>query len=164
MQPWRLEPAGGIVAHREQHRHRLRAEPSSDEQHRLRRRGIDPLEVVDDAQKRAVLGRLREQAESRQTQQQTILHALLTHSQSAPQGGGLRAGQTIDQRVQRAQQLLQAGEGEVVLGLRPRAAKRSQARAPRRVIEHRGLPDPGLAADHQRSARAGARIIEQALD
>ena len=51
---------------------RLRQQAAGDERERQRRRVIQPLRVVDDAQQRTLLGRLRDQAQHRQPDQEPI--------------------------------------------------------------------------------------------
>ena len=62
------------LARREQHYHRLRQQPARDERQRSGGGFVQPLRVVDHAQKRALLGRLRQQAEHRQADEEPIRH------------------------------------------------------------------------------------------
>ena len=60
---------------------------------------------------------------------------------------------------------MQRGEGELGLGLDPAPAQHPHlARLLDRVLEQRGLPDAGLAADHQRAAARGPCRGDQTLD
>ena len=58
----------------EQHHHRLRQHPPRHERQRLRRRLVQPLRIVNDAQKRPLLRHLRQQAQHRQTNQEPVGH------------------------------------------------------------------------------------------
>ena len=51
---------------------RLRQQATGDEGERQRRRLVEPLRVVDDAQQRPIVGRLREQAQDRQAHEEPV--------------------------------------------------------------------------------------------
>ena len=60
-----VEAALLAVPSREQHDDALGVEPARDEQQGARRRGVEPLRVVDEAQHRPLLGKLGQQREAR---------------------------------------------------------------------------------------------------
>ena len=57
---------------RDHHQHRPRSEPARHERHRLRRGLVQPLRVIDHADQRPVGGRLGQQVQHRQADQETV--------------------------------------------------------------------------------------------
>ena len=131
---------------------------------RLRRRPIEPLCIVDDADERLLLGHLRQQAQHCQTDQK----AVRCISRAEPERGTQRIALRPRQRVEPIQhlpaQLMQAGERKLHFGLdtcsrarrdtlRPargripttRFCRRRPRRAPRAL--HSGPPARPRAAD-----------------
>jgi len=85
--------------------------------------------------------------------------------QGAGQCRGLRGGEPGAQVEHRSAQLGQRGEREVRLGLQRAASEHGHALRTRdRSAQQRGLPDPGLAADHERVAPALPSGVESAPD
>ena len=107
------------------------------------------------AQQRAVPGRLGEQVERRQAEQQAILHALAAQPERAP-AARRPAGRAVGRPESRSGRSSCSRPAKVRSCSDSMPAQRSvsKARALGRVLEQGGLSDPGLAADHQRRARA----------
>jgi hypothetical protein len=158
-------PARPGSAAREQHHDALGAEPPCGTAQRLQRRFVEPLEVVDHAQNGLRLGGQREQAEQRGADGQPRLRCGLLELQRARERRGLRGRQPLAQRERRLAQLRHPGERQLHLGLETaRAQHRHPLGALDRDQQQRGLADPGLAAEQEHAAAAGARGLERALD
>ena len=135
----------------EQHRHRLRLQPPRHEPQHLRRRAIQPLDIVHHAQHRALVRGLRQQAQHRKADEEPIRDRSRSQPERGRQRIALRAGKPIEPIQDRPTQLMQRRERELDLRLEPDRAQDPQIRCrPDRVLEQRRLPDPRLAGDHQR--------------
>ena len=152
---------------REQHRHALGAEPARGEPQRLERRLVEPLQVVDHAHDRPLLGRQREQAEQRRADRQPRLRS-----------GRLELQGTGERRRLRRAAAGRAGRAPAGTARpAPRTAAAASASSPRtrstvmpsgaleRGEQQGGLADPGLAAAAT-SACAAARAggVQRAPD
>jgi len=127
------ELAGGAVADREHAHHPLGLQPPGGEPQRVSRRPVQPLGLVDQAQHRPPIGRLRQQAEHRHRDQEAVLAPMLrgagleppgppawrTQPEGAAEGGCLRLRDAPGQVQHGPQQLVQGGEGQLGLGLDP---------------------------------------------
>ena len=111
------------VAHRDQHRDRVRQQAADREQNRLGARRVEPLGVVDQHQHRRLLGVGREQAQRPGADGEPILSAAGPQRQRALQRRGLRCGYADERPEGRAQELEQPGERNVGLGLDPAGAQ-----------------------------------------
>ena len=151
-------------ARREHEPHRLGQQAAGHEAERQRRGLVQPLRVVDDAQQGTFLRGLGQQAEHGQADQEPIRRRPRGQAEDRPQRVTLRAGQPVDTIEQRYAQLVQARERQLHLGLDPDGPLDGQVR--RRcdqVLQQRRLPDPRLAANHQRPTRAPADVLDQAV-
>ena len=163
------ELARVAVAGREQQHHPLGLQPAGGEPERLGRGPVQPLGLVDQAEHRAGVGRLGEQAEHGHRDQEAVpavpLCAPLAgglETEGAGQGGRLVLGQAPGQPQHRPQQLVEGGEGQLGLGLDPgRPEDGHPLGLPGGMVEQRGLADPGLAADHQDPAARPPGVREQ---
>ena len=144
------------LADGEEHHDRLGQQAAGDEGQRLRGGPVEPLRVVDQAHERLCLGRVGEQAQDRQGHQEAIGRTAHLQPERRAQRIALRERQPVGAVQQRRAQVMQAGEGELHLGLHARGPHHA---APRGlagdVVDQRCLADPRLAAQHQ--DRAGAR-------
>jgi hypothetical protein len=123
------------------------------------------VRVVDQAQHRRVAGRLSEQAEQPERDQVGALNQVEAQAERTAQRGLLRGGQPVQPSQAGPQQLVQAGERELVLGLDAGAPQYGHIPGVALgVAEERGLPDPGLAAEYQHGAAATARLLQQLID
>ena len=120
---------------REHHPDRFGREPARAEDQRLRRRHVQELRVVDQAKERTVISRRREQAQDRRRDQQAIRARRRREPERSRQRGRLRLGQLAQLVDDRAQQPVQAGEGEVRLRLDAGGAQHPPAAALRGVNE-----------------------------
>ena len=157
-------PLAARLAHREDQPDRLRAQPARHERERLRRRRVEPLRVVDDAHQRSLLGRVGQQAQDRQPDQEAIRSVARAQAERRAERILLRTGKALEAIHERRTQLLQHREGELHLRLH---ARRPDDLAPRRalhqMVQQRALADAGLTAQHQRPARARAHARHELI-
>jgi len=186
------ELAGVAVAGREQAHHPLGLQPPGGEPQRLRRRPVQPLGLVDQAQHRPLLGRLRQHAEHRHRDQEAVLvpvrrgarleppgppiprgarleppgpPARGLEPEGAAEGGGLRLRDAPGQVQHGPQQLVQGGERKLGLGLDPGGPQHGHPLGPPGgMVEQRGLADTGLAPEHQGPAAGPAGVREQPFE
>ena len=151
-----LEAALLALACREDHRHAIAPQPACGEHERLRGRLVEPLCVVDQAKDRpssaAAASRPRIAADT----MNAIGRIGGRQSERARQAPRLGFWQLVerdpgpDARARRSRR--RRGRPRL---RHPSSAIRSMPRVRGRVVEQRGLPDAGLAADHQRRAFTG---------
>jgi hypothetical protein len=123
------------------------------------------VRVVDEAEQWAFRRRLRQQAQHRHTDEETIRGGRGAQAEEGGERLALRLRETLAQVEQRRTELVKGGEGE--LDLRLDAERPHDPQIRRRldgVVEERGLPDPRLAAEHQRRAVAGAHRRQQSIE
>jgi hypothetical protein len=140
----------------------LRQQPARNEAQRLRRRAIQPLRIVDDTQKRALLRGLREEAQARQGHEKAVRRRAGTHPERDLERTALRSRKPSDEIVERRARLMQGRERQLHLGFDAhRAQQREVRRRFDRVLEQRRLPDARLPPQDQHAAAAGSRVGEQ---
>ncbi len=157
--------AGQRGAAGEDHQHRLGAEPPRHERQDLRGRGVEPLRVVDHADHRPVPGRLGEQIEHAEPDQERARDTTGTQPEDRLDRLGLRAGKPGQVLQQRHAELVQGGERQLHLGLDTTGADHLQIRRGLTDVgEQRRLADPRLTDQHDRVAAAvadrGQRPVE----
>ena len=172
-EPGRVERSPGPVARGEDHRDPVGAQPAGAEQQGSRRRGVQPVRVVDDAQDQVLLGRGGQQRQGRHPDQEGLDRRAVVLPERHPQRPGLRGWQS---RAQPGQRAAAAGAGpRTPAAPRPRTPGRA-ARSPRRprpasVSSSADLPTPGSprtttapavpcrarSTSAPRSARSGSR-------
>ena len=150
----------------EQKPDRFREEPPCHKRERPCRHLIEPFCVVDNAEQRTLLSRLREQGEERQPDEEPIRRRPFAQAERDLEGVALWWREALDRFEQRRTQLVQGGERQLHLGLDARSAKEPHVRGRfRGVVQKRCLPDPGFAAKDQHAALAGTdgtdHVIEQ---
>ena len=148
-------------------RDRVGEQPARSEQNGFDGGSVEPVRIVQEHAQRALLGGRGEHAESRRADHQPLAADARPERERGAQRGGLRRGQVLDVLEHGTQQLQQAAERDRGLAL---DAARRRARASRRprpwhgVGEQRALADARFSAHDERSARADARVGEEALD
>jgi hypothetical protein len=153
------------VARREEQHHALGLESPRRERERVGRRPVEPLRVIDHAQQRRLLCRLRQQAQDRDADQEAILHGGPREAEAAGKGRRLRLRKTRRQPEDRPDELMQRGEGDLGLCLDPTRAQHPHPLRPlARVAEQRRLADARLAPHDQCAAARGPRGRDQAVD
>jgi hypothetical protein len=174
-QAGRGEPALAL-ADRHDQGYSLGVQPPRGERQCRRRRAVQPVRVVDQAQQRAIVGELGEQGQHGHADQQRVSAApggqpprpsqLTGPGRRQPERAlerlPLRRRERPDAAERRPQQQVHPGERQLRLRLDAGAADHPDAvRGRGDVVKQRGLADTGLAADHQRAAGAGASRGQQ---
>jgi hypothetical protein len=144
--------------------HRLGQDPSRYKPENLRRRCIEPLPIVDDAEERTILRDLSQQAERCQGNQEAIRRIAHYQAERETKRVLLRTRNAVDIGKHRRAELVKSSERELHLGLDAGDPGNSKVRSLRyEMIEERGLTYPGLTAYDQHSALAGANSAEQPI-
>ena len=142
--------------------HRLGQQAPRHEGERQRRGLVQPLRVVDDAQEGPSLGGVRQEAEHRQTHQEPVGCGPGAHAEDDAERVALGSREPVEPVEQRPAQLVEARVGQLHLRLHPhRPGDREVRRGGDQVIEQRGLPDPCLTAQDERTALAPANPCDQ---
>jgi hypothetical protein len=155
-----------LVAGGEDHRDRLGVEAARDEDEDVGAGVVEPVGVVDHAQQRSALGRLGEDVESGQRDEEA-LGALRPALQPERAAEGLRldGGDRVDAVEHGSQELVQRREGQPLLQLGPATHEDLHAARPRaRLVEQGGLADPRRAAHDEDRAVRLAGGAEQVVD
>ena len=146
----------------EHHGDRVGRQPPHRERQRLRRGPVQPLLVVDQADQRPVPGRLRQQAQGREADQEPVRRRPGGLAERGPQGLPLRRRQPVQPAQHRRAQLVQPGEGQLHLRLHARRANQlASCRVPGQVVEQCGLAHPRFPVHHQDLAPAGPDPVHQ---
>ena len=158
-----LEPRGRRCAPcGQQQRQPFGFQPPGGKRQRVQRGGVDPLGVVDQHQQRAVLRQQRQQGQHGEPGQQRIGgHRIGGQRERTEQRFRLPVRQGRHPVQHRPQQLVQAGERQVLLGLPAGRGQHPQPRRPGlpfRIGEQDGLAHPRLAQQHQHLAVRRRRI------
>ena len=85
-------PLAGRLAHGEHQPDRLRPQTARHERQRLRRRAVEPLRIVDDADQRPLLRRVGQQAQDRQADEEAIRGVALAQTERGAERLALRPG------------------------------------------------------------------------
>jgi hypothetical protein len=137
-------------ARREHEPNRLSQEAPSHKRQREPQGLIQPLSVIDDTQKRPLLGHLREQAQHGQPDEEPIRGDAGAQPEHDLQCLTLRSRKPREPSEHRCAQLMQTGVGQLHLGLHPdRPRDLDVRRRLDQVLQQRRLPDPGLAPQDQ---------------
>ena len=154
-----------FAAHRCDHHDRFHRQAPDREGERLERRLVDPLRVVDGHEHRRRLRQRHKKRVERDPHGQGICGLTVVSASALRRRVRLRRGQRCHGVGDRAQELGEAGEGELGLAL---DALRSQLGQPPcllpGVVDERGLADAGLAAEDEQPARTGASGRQQRVD
>ena len=111
------------------------------------------MRIVDETEHGTPVGDLREQAEAGGGDEKPLLGRSPLEAECTPQCGVLVRGKPLEVVEHRTQELMERGEGELVLRLDAARRENAHARGPvARGLEKGRLADPGLAAQHQRAA------------
>ena len=142
----------------------LGGQAAGRERERFHRGLVDPLRVVDAHEHGVGLRELGQQGQQRDPDGQRV-RRLGVVRERAVEGIGLRVGEARELADRRSQQLGEAGEGELGLGLDTLGLEqRHAAGLLARVAEQRGLADPGFAPQDEDPAAASARGRQQRID
>jgi hypothetical protein len=164
-QPVRVELAGIVLARCDEHCDRIGVQTPRHEHERVGRRAVEPVRVVDHAQQRLRVCGRGEQAQDGHRDEEAVLHAVGRQPERAPQRSVLHGRQLVGALQDGPQQLVQARERQLGLGLHGRAGEHPHAvGALPCVCQQRGLADPRLAAQYEDAAARGPGCIEHAVD
>jgi hypothetical protein len=131
----------------------VRIETARDEGHRSGRRLVQPVGVVDHAQKRLLFGDRRKETQGTAEDGETLRDGLAAECQCRTECDCLRLRNRVDRRERRAEELVQAGERDVDLRLHTERAERAHAvRALDGGAQQGALADARLAANHECAA------------
>jgi hypothetical protein len=131
----------------------------------LRRSTIQPLRIIDDGEERLILGRLRQQAEDGQPDQEPVRGRPGAESESDAKRVVLGLREALDVLEERGTQLLNRRERELHLGLDPeRPGDPKPPSRLDRVLEQCGLADARLSTHHQNPAVPAGRGPQQPIE
>jgi hypothetical protein len=153
------------LTHAEQHRDRIRDEPSEREQQGGRARTVEPLRVVDEDEQRCLIGARREKAERRGADGEAVLGGSGSQRERPFERLPLWRRETVEVVESRAQQLEQPGERDA--GFRLHTARPQDVHPDGATVglgEQRRLADPDLPDDGKDAAPARTRVVEQAVE
>jgi hypothetical protein len=149
----------------EEHHHRLRQQPACHERQRLRGGAVQPLRVVDHAQKRALLGRLGQQAEHSQANKEPVRRETLAQPECDFQRMALRSGKSLKAIAQRRAELMQCRECQLHLRLHARRTHHAHVRRrPDRIVQQRRLPNSCLTPQHEHIAASSPCSLTQPIE
>jgi hypothetical protein len=154
----------GRVPHGEHHRQRFRQEPPRHETEHLRRSPVEPLRVIHHTDQRPLLRYLRHQAQHSQTDQKAVRRRTGAEAEGSPKRIALRTRQFVQVGEHRCAELMQAGKGELHLGLdagRPRDA--ASRRTPPQVPQQRRLSDARFTPEDQDSTLPAPHVLQQPI-
>jgi len=138
---------------REHEDDRLRLQAPRHEREHLRGRLIEPLRIVDQAEKRLFVGTVRQQTQQGEADEKTIRPGARAQAKSGRERLTLGRRQPPQAAEQRRTQLVKARKGKLHLGLHPDRVKNPAAFGMTAdVFQKRCLPDPRLAAQYQHRA------------
>src|SRR5262249_6365554 len=123
IQASRIEAALLPSPSRDHDRDRLGLQPARAKRDRLLRWLVEPVRVVDEAQKRLLLARLREQTERGERDQKRALYGIEAQPERTPQCRGLRGREELDSVKARSQELMEPCERQLVFGFDPDASQ-----------------------------------------
>ena len=118
--------------------------------------------VIDETEKRPVLGRLGQQAQHGERDQEAVVAFSHLEPERSPQRAPLGLGEALQVPKDRTDDLVQRGEGDVRLRFDPAAAQDLHVgRSLSCVLEEGGLADTRLAADDEHAASRLASVLEE---
>ena len=116
-------------------------------------------------QQRLLLGGVGQQAQHREPDQEAIRRRPGAQAERGAQRVALRVRELLEPAEHRRAQRVQAGVGELHLGLDARRPRDPASRGGRRQVpQQRGLADPRLAAQDQHPALPRAHSRDEALE
>jgi hypothetical protein len=140
-------------------------QPPGREQQGIEGRLIEPLGIVDHTQQRRLRGQVVEQRQGGGTDQEPVVDRGVGQAERGAQRSRLRPRQRVDTVEVRAQQQVQAAEGQLGLGLDTHPADHPQVPGRgARVLQQGGLADPRFAHDDQRVTAPGSGVRKQLVE
>ena len=131
----------------DQHDHVLPVEAARRKEERLTRDGVDPLEVVDDREHRPVIGRSREEAQRRCTDEEAIARNGRTEAKRTGKRSRLRLRDGVEPVGDAPKDVGQRAKRQLRLGFEPLGLENTHpVRALSRIAKERRLADSRLSA------------------
>jgi len=159
-QPWRRR-----LADRGDHADAVGVQAPGHEADHLRRFGIEPLGVVDEAQQRLLLARARKNRQHGEPHQEPVRRRPSGQPERDLQREPLGRRQGREHRQERDQQLVHAPELQADFRLDPGHGGNPQIGSRMEgVLQQRRLPGAGTSAQHHRLAEAATRGVQHAVD
>ena len=159
-----LEARREAGAHAREQHDRVRAQAPRDEREHLGARRVEPVRVLHDQQEGGRGGGLRHEIEHGQRDQEAIGRGRVAHPERRQERRALGRRELRGAAEDRAQQLVQARERQVRLGLdagRPQHLHLARGRALGHRGQQRGLADTRLAAHDERAASIAHPVDER---
>ena len=126
---------------------------------------IQPLYVVDHAEQWLLGCRVGQQRQGCQAHQEPIRRVPGDQTERARERIALGGRQLIEGRHEGQDELMEGGKTELHLGLDANdPGNLHVGRGSDRVVQQRGLADPGLTAEHECAAHAFANVAQQAIE
>jgi hypothetical protein len=126
---------------------------------------IQPLLVIHQAHQWVLLGRIGQQVEHGQTDDETVRRKSAAEAKSGPQRGALRSRESVEAIQHRRAQLMYPGEGELHLRLDTDGARHPAAgRVFGHVVQQRRLAYALLATDHQGPALPRMNGLDETVE
>ena len=149
------------LSHGEEEPDAVGQQPACDEAEEVGRLLVQPLRVVDHAQHGPGLGRIRQQREHRQPDEERIGRRSGHQTEGHAQRAALRIGKALHRGQERHEQLVDGGEAEALLRLDGhRADDLHVSRKLHRIAKERRLAHARLTPEHQRTAHTLANTLQ----
>ena len=154
------------LAQREHEAQPLGQQPARHEGERLRGHPVEPLRVVDDAHQRLFLGDVGQQAQDRQTDEETVRWRPCAQAERGRQCVSLRDRETPEPAEHRRAQCMQAGERELHLRLHAGGVNdpATSGRGVGQVPQQRALADSRLTSQDQHATLARTNSGDDLLE
>ena len=154
----------GRLAHREDQPDRLLAQTARDEGELLGRGRVEPLRVIDNAQQRLFLGRVRQQAQDGEANQEPIGRGPAAQPEGRAECVALQARNGVEPIQRRLAQLMQRRERQFLLRVGTgRSHDATSCCVLHEVFQQRALADSCLTTQHQCPARTRTHVRRQPL-
>ena len=164
-EPGGLEASDLALAGGEEHRDAFRIEAPGDKDKCVRRRVVEPLRIVDEAQERLAFGGLGEQAERRERDEEGVVASSRRQPERSSESSGLRLRKVIHVAQDGQNDLVQCGERKMRLRFDAAAAQNEHvAGSVARVLQECRLADARLAGEDQDSALRRSSAGEELAD
>jgi hypothetical protein len=155
LQPRVAERRTVTVTNRRQHDDWIRGDAPSDKGEHLCCWGVKPLSVIDNQKDGGGSSGLRDEVKYRHRDSEVLRHILVGQAERGVERGALNQRQIRGPAAHRPQELMQAGKGQLCLGLHPDSREHQHASRPRTAYglgQQTRLADSRLTSKHERAA------------
>ena len=143
----------------------LGEQPAGDEAENLRRRLVQPLRILDEADQRSLFGGFRDEGQRRQCDQEPIGNASAGQPEHRRERVTLRSRQPVEMVQERGAQLMETAVGQLHLRLQAgHLGYLPAGELPGQIAEQCCLPDARVATQYQDPARAGQYFGDQPVE